>query len=252
MHTLTVGLGLAIVVACAAGCRSEAPAEQPPAATPAPATAPSATPVARMPGATAIPVALPAGATSAIIEGTVSPGTDAEYVIGLPHGVLLTAHASTAEHDLDVSVHRADTGAALTDETPRNPNFFVATTPATLVYLIVVKAGEQPSPFRLDIEVPRRLELDPAPAAREVSASLPAHGSLAYLTPAGVPVAVDLTTAPAGAYLTVHGLGGKVFLKATDDKRTFSGAPPMPTEGLVVRVEQGETAGNVTLRVSRQ
>lgn len=249
-----VGFTLATMLASSAcrGANDAPPAAQTKAAdTPAEPTYAAAAPE-RRPGASAQHIAIPPGATSVTIKGTLDANKDAEYLIGEEKGNVFTVHADTPERDLDVVVYRGDTGARLTDETPRNPNFFMATLPETIGYLIVVRAIDNATPYTLEIEAPRKLVLDDKSQAVDVSSKLPANGTLAYLTPPGMTVSAELTKAPADAYLTAHGLAGKVFLKAADNRRTFTGAPVATSEGLVLRIEQGNTDADVTLRVQRK
>lgn len=253
---LAAAAGLILVsgltgVACGGGSEAPPAAQTKAAGTsPEPTYAPAA--AERKPGASAQHIAIPPGGTSVTIQGTLDANKDAEYVIGEEKDSIFTVHADTPERDLDVVVYRGDTGARLTDETPRNPNFFMAKLPETMGYLVVVRAIDSATPYTLEIEVPRKIVLDDKAPSVDVNASLPANGTLAYLTPPGMTVSAALTKAPADAYLTAHGLAGKVFLKAADNRRDFTGAPVANNEGLVLRIEQGASAGDVSLKVARK
>ena len=206
----------------------------------------------RMPGRHARPVHVRRGSTEIVLEGKLEANLEAEYLIGEEKGTLLTVHASAPEADLGVAVYRTDTGDRIEDETPRNPNFFAARLPQSLGYLVVVRAGEKASSYRLEMQSPRQLLFDGRTRSLEISRMLSAHSEVDYLTPAGMTISAELLDAPKGAYLMVHGLGGQAFLRAEDKDRSFTGTPAAGTEGLIVRVVQGDLDGEVRLRVARK
>lgn len=242
-----------VALAFAAGCggsheggqaRSDATASaEPPPISPAPET--------RKASAAVKQVGIAPGTTSLVINGTLDGNTDAEFLIGEEKGTVLMAHALTPDRDLDVSVYRADTGARLADESPSNPVFFMARLPETLGYLVAVRSPGKATPYSLEIEVPRQIVLDEKTSSAQVTSSLPAHGELAYLVPAGT-ITAELVTAPQDAYLTAHGLAGAILLKAAEARRTFTGTALRPNEEIVVIVNQGASDGDVTLAVTRK
>lgn len=231
----SLGLASMVILGCA-----ENPTA-PPAAASAPAT--------RSPGVAAKELAVPPGTTYIAEDGQIDAGQEVEYVIGEEKGSVFMVHALTPEADLDVEVYRADTGERIVDETPRNPNFFMARLPETVGYLVVVRGLEKPTTYRLEVEVPRRLVVDDTTSAVEVTSVLPANGVLAYLTPAGATVSAELTGGTPDSYLTAHGLAGTVFTKASENARTASATPVEANEGIVIRVHQGAKDGEIKLKV---
>jgi len=250
MKVSVVGvLAAAVLSLSACGSSTEAPAAKD--AKPAPPLPPSV-PSTRQPTAAAQTIAIPPGATTVSVEGVLAADKDAEFVIGEEMGVVFMAHAVTPDQDLDVSVYRSDTGERIADEQPSNPAFFMARLPATLGYLVAIRSTGTPSPFTLEIEVPRRLYFDESTSATQVSGTAMANGKVEFLTPPGGTITAELAKASEDSFLTVHGLAGQRLLKAEPGARTFTGAAPQPNEELVISVNQGASSGEYTLRVQRK
>jgi hypothetical protein len=69
--------------------------------------------------------------------------------------------------------------------------------------------------------------------------------------PPSASIKADLVAAPKDAYITLDGLDdGKPLLNAAANQRSFSGALDKPDD-VILRVHQGVTAGDVTLRAQR-
>ncbi len=194
---------------------------------------------------------MPPGATLLKFDGNLEPGKDAEFLIGGLQGSVFMTHAITPEHDLEIDVYRADSGQRITDDTPRNPSFFMARLPATLGYLVVVRSPSVATPYTLAIEMPFQLFFD-ATRSVAVTNSAPANAVVEYLAPSSPTITADLIEGSKDAYLTVQGLAGHQFLKAEANSRTFTGGALRPNEGVVIRVNQGPTGGTFTLRVKEK
>jgi hypothetical protein len=201
------------------------------------------------PGSGAVTLEMPAGATFLSYKGSLAANKKAEFVLGGQQGSVLMAHALTREHDLDIAVYRADTGARITDEQPSNPAFFMARLPATVGYLVLLTSTGDATPYTMEIEVPFRLFFDQTRLV-EVTNSAPANAVIEYLVPPSKTIVAELTNAAPDAYLTVDALDGRQLLRAEENKRTFTGGPDREGEGVVVSVNQGATAGSFTLKVS--
>jgi hypothetical protein len=250
---VTVLAGLLAVAGCGGRKDATDSATAAPAAAgakPAPPPAPSIA-ATRQVSAAARPIGIPTGATSIVLTGELAADKDAEFLIGEEKGTLLMAHAITPRQDLDVSVYRADTGARIADESPRNPVFFMARMPETLGYLVAVRSTGTATPFTLEIEVPRKVFFDEKTKATEATDRLAANGELSFLVPPGT-ITAELTGAPADAYITVHGLAGKVLLQAAAGSRTFTGTAVEPNEELVVTVHQGAADGDFALKLQKK
>jgi hypothetical protein len=211
----------------------------------------SPSPMNLRPGAGAVTLDMPAGATSLSYKGSLPANKNAEFVLGGQQGSVLMAHALTPEHDLDIAVYRADTGGRITDEQPSNPAFFMARLPATLGYLVLLRSTGDATPYTLEVEVPFRLFFDKMRSV-EVTSSAPANAVVEYLAPPSKTITAELTNAAPDVYLTVKTLDGRQLLRAEENKRTFTGGPDREGEGVVVSVNQGATAASFTLKVSEK
>lgn len=235
--------------ACGGAPSSEAPSKEAESRPEPPKHEPSAN---RKPAPTAKFIAPSSNSTMVTVEGTLEAEKDAEFVIGEEEGTLLLAHALTPKAELDVSVYRGDSGDRVADQHPANPAFFVSRLPETLGYLIVVHATSEASPFRLEVESPRRLFFDEATGAADIRVAVPANATVAYIIPPGQKVAAELKEGAADAYLTVQDLDGKLLLKAADKGRSYSGGPDSPANGMIVRLNQGTADGELGLSVKKQ
>lgn len=197
------------------------------------------------------PITLVPGTTTAIVEGTLPPNGDASFLLGEEAGSILLAeaHAPAYDGDLTVSVHRGDTGVALSDGQP-NPAFWIARLPETLGYLVVVHGTDTETEYALEVEVPRELQVDPTTRSAEVTSAMPPHGIVAYILPPSSALTAELTAASDDAYLTVHALDGQALLAAEANARSFSGDRPIPDDEVVLRVHQGAETGEFTLGVT--
>jgi hypothetical protein len=239
-----VAVAVGVLLASAACSRKE---------TAKPAQTQAADPAARKPGASAAHVSMPRDGTLAVVKGTLEAGKDAEFVVSEEKGALLIVQVVGQDRDPGFSVHRADTGAYLPDDHPKNVAHWIERVPETLGYLIVVHATDQPTGFTLSIEAPRELQVDDKTRSAEVSFTAPAHASVAYLVPPGPAIKAELRAAPKGAVLTAEALDtGERLLKAAAGARSFTGAPAESGDSIVLRVHQGDEAGDITLRVERQ
>lgn len=152
-----------------------------------------------------------------------------------------------------LSVHRADTGAALPDEHPANVAHWIGRLPDTLGYLIVVHKTGKATPFTLVVEAPRQLILDDGKTPVAVKVSLPAHGEAAYLVPPSTWLAASLTDGPKDAYMTLNAMNdGQPMLRAAANGRTFTGAAKNTADTVVLRLHQGAAAGELTLAIQRK
>ncbi len=124
----------------------------------------------------------------------------------------------------------------------------MATLPATLGYLIVVRSTSAGTPYTLQVETPFKLFFDETRSVA-ITNTAPAHSVVKYLAPMDGPVSAELTSGPSDAYLTVHGLSGQHLLEAEANSRSFDGGAVKPNEAVVISVNQGATGGEFTLRV---
>jgi hypothetical protein len=206
-----------------------------------------------MPSAAATHIGLRPNTTAATFKGMLAGDKDAEFVIGEEKGTLLFAQVIGESDDPLLTVHRADTGAALPDEHKANVAHLIARLPATLGYLIVVHKTGKPTPFTLVLEAPRQLIFDNASNPVAFTVWLPAHGEAAYLVPPSTWINASLVESGKGAYLTLNAMDdGQQMLKAEGNARTFTGAARNPADEVVLRVHQGTEAGELTLNVQRK
>jgi len=245
-----------VVIGCVLLTACNRPAEQSSASKqadgrPAPPAAHAPAPN-RKPGNANRYVAIPTDATSVTVVGNLEADKDVEFLIGEEHGTLLLAHAVTPEADLDVSVYRGDTGDRVADQRPANPAFFVARLPETLGYLIVVHAKGAATPYTLELEAPRQVFFDETSGTSEITVAAPAHSVTAYIVPPSQSITAEIATGPSDAYLTVQGFNGQPLLKAESGSRSFTGALGDPKDSAIVRINQGATGGDVTLKLQRK
>ena len=233
------------------GCsRADTPAPgaaAPPAATPADAKASDT----RRPGASAAPIAFANDSTVTSVQGALAADKDAEFVIGEDKGTLLLVQVIAPSQDPKLTIHRADTGANLPDEHPNNVAHWIERLPDSVGYLIVVHKTGTATPFVLNLEKPRALFFDDRTLTAEVKLTVPANAVVSFVVPPSASIKADLVAAPKDAYITLDGLDdGKPLLNAAANKRSFS-APVEKPDDVVLRVHQGATAGEVTLRAER-
>ena len=185
------------------------------------------------------------------VQGDLAADKDAEFVIGEEKGTLLLVQVIAPSQDPKLTIHRADTGAKLPDEHPNNVAHWIERLPDSIGYLIVVHKTGTATPFVLNLEKPRALFFDDRTLTAEVKLTVPANAVVSFVVPPSASIKADLVAAPKDAYITLDGLDdGKPLLSAEANKRSFSGALGKPDES-VLRVHQGATAGDVTLRAQR-
>ena len=220
-------------------------------AKPAEAKPASAATDTRRPSASAAPIAFATDSTVTSVQGTLAADNDVEFVIGEEKGTLLLVQVVAPSQDPKLTIHRADTGANLPDEHTNNVAHWIERLPDTVGYLIVVHKTGTATPFVLNLEKPRALFFDDRTLTAEVKLTVPANAVVSFVAPPSASIQAELVAAPKDAYITLDGLDdGKALLSAEANKRSFSGALEKPDE-VVLRVHQGATAGDVTLRVQR-
>lgn len=152
-----------------AGCR-EAPATRAPEPEPPPAPAMVATPSGRLPGAEARPIEIPAGQTSAAIEGRLAPERHDEFVAGGRKDALLIAELIAPDTGLRLNVYRMDTGQQLPDDDPR-ASAWKGHLPVTAGYLFEVEGATRESAYTLKLDMPTFLTAH-APAITDLGKGL--------------------------------------------------------------------------------
>lgn len=204
---------------------------------------------AELPGADAPYFTLGHFTTNAMAGGELEANGTAEYVVGEEEGSLLMVHVMTPELDgATVNVYRMDTGAAVSDEAPSD-SYFEGRAPVTAAYKVEVTAGDAPTEFSVEIEVPRRLEMDGQSA--DIVSWLPPHAPITYLVEgtAGKTLQLSMAGAPAGAYLTLHALDdGTAILGSSDGATTIDA--PLSADAYLLRIHGGDEAGEFTMQAS--
>ena len=232
--------------ACNRAEDSNAAGAKPGEAKPAPAATDT-----RQPSASAAPVAFASDSTVTSIQGSLAADKDAEFVLGEEKGTLLLIQVIAPSQDPKLTIHRADTGANLPDEHPNNVAHWIERLPDTVGYLVVVHKTGTATPFVLNLEKPRALFFDDRTLTADVKLTMPANAVVSFVVLPSASINAELVAAPKDVYITLDGLDdGKALLSAEANKRSFSGALEKPDE-VILRVHQGATAGDVTLRAQR-
>jgi len=203
-----------------------------------------------MPGAHAKHIQFPKAATSAIYEGSLAAGQDAEYVIGEEKHAFLFLHAISADAHLKVSLHRADSGEEVKDG-HESPGYWSGRVPETLGYLIVVHGADKPAAYSLDVESPREVHWE-ANNAAELSDEIPAHATAAYVLPAASRLTAEILSGPQDAYVTLDGLDAQPIVQAAEQKRACDVAMPGgKSSESILRIHQGASSRSVRIRIAR-
>jgi hypothetical protein len=247
-----VCLAALALAACSGGSSEQLAAVASPAAAAKTAEPPDVPAGNRRPSSAAKNVAQMSNATTVSVAGTLEAHQEAEFVVSEERGALFLVHALTPGADVDISVYRGDTGERVPDQHPKNPTLFAARMPETMAYLIVVRGMGTASPFRLDLENPRRLFFDEKTGAAEVKPAIPAHATVAYIVPPSQTITAEITNGANDAYLMVQDLTGKPLLKAERAARKFAGPLPDTGDAIVVSINQGSSDGEVGLKVYRK
>ena len=196
-------------------------------------------------------VSMEPGATSLIVEGNLGADETARFILGAHEGDLLSAHALSPEEDIDVSVHRLDEETELYDANEVD-SFWSGRLPETLGYLIELEGASEESLYALEIEVPRRLPLDPETSSVELTGTVQAHAPLAHVIPveANKNVAVSVSSPDNSVKLAIHGAGnGHPLVHWDAETNSFRGEIPH-TQDYVVRLIPGSEPSEFTLKVS--
>lgn len=203
----------------------------------------------RVPRESALHLAVPSGATSLIVEATLGRGDVAEIVVAQHQGDLMLVHVMTPDEDLELAVHRMDTGEQLPDDDD-NPSFWKGHLPATLGYLVEIGGASTETPYSLEIEIPRRLHFDEATSTATVTSEARPEAPIAYLIDGaqGQTLTAELTLP--GAHMTVHGIDdGHALLTSSGDATIFADELH-ESQAYILRIHPNTAGGEFTLEVS--
>ena len=213
--------------------------------TPSPTPTPLPTPILGTPESPVL-LRMLNGATSALIEGQISPGETQSFAVrGIQGQPMLVQLESSAG---DAALSMMSQGGTFFIR-PRVADFWRGVLPQAGMYYLGVYGGAQPTDFRLSVTLVSRVVFKEGEDTATVTGRTP-DGTLSALSVFGLKGSkITLTLSGTGteAAMGIEGFADrKPYLDASDDKRSFTFVVPV-TQDYIVKIvpEAGATTNYV-------
>jgi hypothetical protein len=205
------------------------------------------------------------GATSATVEGSLTPNSANQYVLQVSAGQTLAVQITTTQGQVVLTIMGADGTLLVTDYAANST--FSSVVPTTQDYIVDVQAtGQAPGQYALQISVPaagagtpppagaQRIQFAPGATSATVQGNLAANGSQQYVVrvQAGQLLQAEVTqqqdVQQQDIQMSVQGADGRV-LKGIQGNAFFRGDVPT-TQDYIVTLTTGSTAMPYILTVA--
>jgi len=189
-----------------------------------------------------------AGATSAIVEGTLAAHSTKDYVVRIGAGQLLEVLVDP-QSSTSLAVEGTD-GTVL--QSSGGPPFFRATVPTTQDYRLRISTGGVAVNYTVQVIIPVRITFDAGATSATEHATLPPYttGHFVIRAMAGQTMTLETTTTQGQVILIVYGADGTVLQTDHAGSPSFNGVLPSTQDYLINVRSVGTAAANVTLVVT--
>jgi hypothetical protein len=192
-------------------------------------------------------ISFAAGATSALVEGSLAAAQTRSYVLNIAAGQLLEVSVSPPDaarlviYGADGTVLKSGMGGG---------SFFRGTVPSTQDYIIDVGPGPGAVSYSMNVIIPVRISFAAGATSATVEGNLAPQQTRHYVLRASGGQTMTVTATPEGKVrLIIYGADGTVLMSGMGEGASFSGTLPSDQD-YIVAIQAGPEAVAYTLEVS--
>jgi len=248
---LTATAGAAEAATSAPATEAQPTAASAPTMTPGTSTQPRTGPAATtVPGAKRISFAR--GSTAEVIQGTIQPGANQNFVVIAMQGQPLIISVDSTNHDVIVSVVGQKDGKSLLDAAQKLSTWqsILATSQE---YAITLYPGGSAENYTLNVIIPARIAFQPGATTASVQGSTPDGLIVSYVirASAGQQMDINLNSRDGNAVLGVYGYqDGQPYLRSASESTTFSLKLPTTQDYIIQVAPRAGQVANYSMKVS--